>query len=391
MIKRHRSRNMLFNIGLALIGLLGVALGVRPVAWATDDAPISPLAAPAPAAITAASLHNPGFDNHDWYFFGVDRYDPSYPSGPGGSGKPLLPDDDNNTGNTIPESELQDWRLWYMRDYPLVQTFSEAVVVHSGESVVVRTYDGTNHLGGIYQMIYDTVPCAEYQFTMYALSKPDSGSPAAALQVGIDRVGWHPDPNTDPAVPGAFPSTTVWGAAQDFKYPTFGQVSVTAEALDDQIAAYTYASTTGGRSHAIVWDSGAFQDVTPGSIFDPETDALNPAGISSGPTASTTSTTAQISWQSSSAAISQVFYRLQSTSTTPPPTEPLTHTIYLPFIAAYQPWAATELIKTASASHVVDLAGLTPNSTYEYIVVSRGVSGEQCVTWSKQATFSTQP
>jgi len=378
MVKGHRSRKMLFSIGLALTGLLSVALGVRPVARATDDAPVSPLTAPAPATITGASLHNPSFDNHLWYEFN-DRYHTWY----AGS---WVPDDDTVNGP-------QNWRLWYMRGTPLIKSFAESSIVHSvAESVAMRSYDGNTLQGGLYQIIYNTTPCLQYRFDMYALTRPDAGvSQAATLKVGIDQAGWHTDPAVDPAVPGAFPDTTVWGTSQDYKYPNFGPLTVTAEALASTLTVFSYAEAQGGPLHAIVWDTGLFQDVTPGSIFDPETDALNPAGISSGPTASTTSTTAHISWQSSSAAISQVFYRLQSTSTTPPPTEPLTYTIYLPFIAAYKPWVATALIKTADSAHVVDLADLLPNSTYEYIVVSRGVSGEQCVTWSKQDIFSTQP
>jgi hypothetical protein len=335
-----------------------------------------------------ASLHNPGFDNHDWYFF-HDRYDPSYPPGPDGM-KPLLPDDDNNLGNNIPENILQDWRLWYMRNTPLIQTFAEASLAQSVEAVAVRTYNGDVHQGGLYQVIYDTAPCLVYQFQMQGRSQPDPGeNPYSTLMVGIDRVGWHPDSEVDPAVPGAFPGTTVWGTAHDYKR-TYGPLSVTAEALATKISVFTYAYALGGRRHAILWDTGSFQDVTPAMIHDP-LDLPAPGGTSV-PGVTAGSTSASITWNTTYAALGQVYYRLVAGPTISP-TTPLTYTVYLPFIGRNfggNPWQASALNKTPTTSHAATLIGLQPGSTYAFIAVSRGLSGGQCVTWvSEEYEFIT--
>ncbi len=353
---------------------------------------------PNPAVVSAlsdqASLHNPGFDNHDWYYF-HERYDSTYPDGPGGSGKPILPDDDNNNPDQIPADQLQDWRLWYMRNTPLVQTFDESNIVHSAQSVAIRTHDGDVHQGGLYQVIYDTTPCRLYTFQIYGRSQPDPGeNPYSSLRAGIDKAGWHPDSATDPAVPEAFPSTTVWGEAHDYKR-TFGSLSVTAEAEADHIVVYTYADARGGRRHAIIWDTGSFQDVTPPDLLsDPDNPSGDASGISSGPNVTPdSSTSATVSWNTSGEALGQVYYRLISTPFTPvSPTETLSYTVYLPLISrAPGPWLSTSLQGEASISaHSKLISDLQPGGTYEYIVASRGLSGGQCVTWvSEKKEFTT--
>ncbi len=343
-----------------------------------------------------ATLHNPSFDNHDWYFFGADRY-LGYPDGPNSSGKPIVPDDDNNVSNNIPLNIRQDWRIWYMRNTPLIQSFVENTIKVSGESVAMRTFDGNIHQAGLYQMIYTTTPCLTYNFQMYGLSKPDSsiGSPAAELKVGIDVVGWHPNTESspsDPAVPGAFPITTIWGPSHDYK-GNFGVLTVTAEARANKLAVYSYAYTTGGRAHAIVWDSGSFADVTPATLLEP-TAPPAASGISN-PTVVTASTGVTLTWTTPNSAIDQVFYHLLYCGevTTPvTPTESMTYTVYLPAVSRMTPWLYTTLNKTATANHTVKLTGLSPNCTYEYILASRGVAGDSCVLWSSdKLTFKTAP
>jgi hypothetical protein len=382
--------NALLSIGLALLSIVA-GISTQSVIAANEDPPVSPLAMPEIENMpTAASLHNPTFDNHDWYFF-HERYDSSYPPGPGGTMKPILPDDDDNLSNNIPPNIIQDWRLWYMRNTPLIQTFVEDVIVREVESVAMRTYDGDVHYAGLYQPIYEATPCLTYQFQMYVMSKPNLGSPAATLRVGIDQVGWHPDSANDPAVPGAFPATTVWGPAQDFKYPNWGQVSVTAEAHSTSITVFTSAQTTGGRQHGIVWDSGSFQEVTPEKIVDPA-QLPTPSGIFN-LSAIPGRDAATVTWTTAGPAVSQVFYRITSGSV--PPEYP--NKLYLPMVigsgtGVSAEWVASPLIKTANTGHSVTLSGLQPGRTYEYVAVSRGLSGSECTTWvSPVQSFTTSP
>ncbi len=364
---------------IALVALLSTAPHL-PAHAQGQTTPPDPQAKTSPAG--SASLHNPTFDNHDWYEFNR-RYQSAYPAGS------WLPDDDNNLNDDIPESSRQDWRLWFQNGTDIVETDPEQVYAHSIEGVQIRPYGGGHQLAGLYQVIYNTTPCLVYQFQMYGQSRPEGGDTWAVLQVGIDQVGWHPDSTNDPAV-HAFPSTTVWGPSHDYKW-TYGPLTVTAEALNTQITVFTYADSPGGRSHRILWDTGSFQDVTPAMIHDPD-NLPSPGGISN-LSVTPGSTTAQVTWTTAEAALGQVYYRKLPTPGSPP-TGTVIFQVYLPLVARSGgvTWQATPLNKTPTTSHSETITGLEPDSTYAYIVVSRGLSGGQCVTWvSSEQQFTTTP
>ena len=326
-------------------------------------------------ALAGASLHNPGFDNHKWYEFN-DRYGTWL-------AKSWVPDDDTVGGP-------QDWRIWYLAGKDIIKTGVEDTLVQSVEAVWMRTYGSGALLGGLYQVVYDTTPCLTYEFTMYGQARPTEGDDSlSTLQVGIDRAGWHPDTANDPAVHGSFPSTTVWGTSHKYEF-SYGLLSVTAEAWADEITVYTYADATGGTSHAVLWDTGSFADVTPDMIHDPD-DLPSPGGISNIGESNITSNSARITWTTANDALGQVYYRLVPSGGTPPT---YLNKIYLPLISCddCSAWQATALNKTPTTSHTADLTGLESGSDYEYIIVSRGLSGDQCETWrSATGSFITAP
>ncbi|MFN3762730.1 MAG: hypothetical protein ACK4WK_05935, partial [Anaerolineae bacterium] len=218
---------------LAVLAVLLVSSGLSRAETPTPPADV--------IAAGTASLHNPGFDNHDWYEFHL-RYQSTYPTGA------WLPDEDNNTNNNIPDSIRQDWRLWFLDGTDVVKPDPEKTIVHAGaEALPLRTYsDLRKFLAGIYQPIYAATPCLVYGFQIYAQSRPEGSDDVLyALQVGIDRVGWHPNSYTDPAVHGSFPTTTVWGPAQKYQW-SYGPLTVTAEAWNTKITVFTYADASGG-------------------------------------------------------------------------------------------------------------------------------------------------
>lgn len=373
------------SIGTVFV-LVALIVGAPASLPATAQEVAPPNAASVNTPAAAASLHNPGFDNGDWYEFDL-RYQLAYPSGA------WLPDDDNNVANNIPENVRQDWRLWFLDGRDIVETDPEKVYVHSPiEAVQIRTYGERSHLAGIYQVIYNATPCLTYGFQMYAQSRPEgSGDSLTALQVGIDRVGWHPNSATDPAVHGSFPSTTVWGPAHNEYIWYYGPLTVTAEALGTTIAVFTYADANGGRSHRILWDSGSFWETTPGLIPDPDNPPVAAIGSV---TVITSATSATLIWTTPVAALGQVYYRLISGPSTPiSPTAPYSYSIYLPLInRSPAPWSWTALNKVPATEHFEAISDLQRGSTYEYIVASRGPVGEQCVTWvSERRTFTTAP
>jgi hypothetical protein len=370
--------NLLLSAGLALLGFTVVLFGARTVADATD----SPLAISRTgldsAAPTEASLHNPTFDNQIWYEFKL-RYQSAYPFGS------WLPDDDTPGGP-------QDWRLWFLDGTAIIESDPEKTFAHLGSNrgVQMRPYDWgkENHqVAGLYQVVYDATPCLVYEFQMYGQSRPEDEYRDAVLKVGIDQVGWHPDSKQDPAVHGDFPSTTVWGPSHDYKF-TYNPLTVTAEALNSQITVFTYADAPGGRFHRVLWDTGSFQDVTPEMIHDPYNLPF-PSGIFS-LSESVGRTSATINWTTANEALGQVYYRLLSSEVT---SHTYTNTVYLPMVissGSHMVWQATPLERPPTTTHSQSLSNLEPGSSYEYIVVSRGLSGGQCVTWvSEKQTLTT--
>ncbi len=327
---------------------------------------------------STASLHNPTFDNHDWYEFN-DRYGNWLPGS-------WLPDDDNNKDDDIPLSRRQDWRLWYQQGTAILEYDSENKKADHDQGIQMRTYDWDTSLpqeGGVYQVVYGTVPCLEYRFAMKAQGRPEEpGDALHGLKAGIARDGWHLSTN-DPAV-SSFPSTVKWGATKMYQN-SYGEIAVTAEAWADRITVFTYGKSVGGRTSRILWDTGSFAEVTPARIYDPESYS-SPSGIFGLADSIDGSGNVLIQWTTSQGAISQIYYRRTSGQSVEP-TEPMSYTVYLPLVANGPEWQATALNKTSRTSHSFTLSGLAEGE-YEYIVVSKGYTGgSACQTWVAKGDF----
>jgi hypothetical protein len=370
----RRSR-LLVGFGTALIIIVVAGFSARSIAGATDS-PLAPARAANAAAPNAPTLHNPNYDNHIWYWFD-ERYDESYPKGV------MLP-----AGNTF--DDPQDWRLWFLHETDLVYANPSTAAAHSGrESVQFRNIDADGRqVAGIYQVVPGATPCRVYQFQIYGLSRQKEPLDFLSdMKAGIEPTIWEPDPMR-PAI-HTWPTTMVFGDSHLYT-GEFGPLTATAEALYEKITVFSYADASGGNSHKIHWDSTSLVDVTPARIADP-TNLPTPGGINN-LTESASSTSATVSWTTNGAAIGQVYYRPKPSEEPPPPTDTLTYTLYLPMVigGSSMDWQATPLDETAFTSHNVILTNLSPGVTYEYAVVSRGVSGSQCITWaSEKRTFTT--
>jgi hypothetical protein len=361
-----------WQLGLSMIvlsSLLGMGSGVAVTAQQEDPPVVI-------ASLATPALKNAGFDNHDWYEFN-NRYG-NYLTGS------WLPDDDDNLYDNIPLETRQDWRVWFMDGWGIPEVDPEQVYIDYSEAVQIRTYGAGSLLGGIYQPIYGVTPCLWYEFSMKGESRPEETSDnLIALQVGIDRVGWIL-PTNDPAVHGSFPSTTVWSTAQQYQWE-YGTLSVSTEAWANKLTVYTYAHADGGRSHRILWDTGSFQEVTPATIYDPLSYAST-GGVSA-VSATPGINSALVSWNTTDSGIGQVFYHEKSGPAAPPST-PMSYTVFLPLIVGPENWSYSTVDKTAATAHYVTLTNLKSGYTYEYFVVSRGLSGNQCVNWvSEKKTF----
>ncbi len=378
-----------FNLLVSLIALVGMLSGVSLASVIAE--PGGGGAGGAAAELNAVpALHNPRFDNQDWYEF-KDRYG-NYLAGS------WLPDDDNNKPDTIPLETRQDWRVWYLQGRDVLEVDPEAVYAHQGEAVQMRAYGDSwnsgSHFGGLYQPVYNVIPCLHYKFTMYGQARyepPSNQIPnpmptdwVNAMQVGIDPTGWALSTN-DPAVHGSFPATTVWGASAKY-YWNYGQLSVTAEAHNTKITVFTYADATGGRASRVLWDIGALEEATPALIYDPA--AYSPGSGITGLGAFASGGNATITWNSP-AGISQVFYRIKSGGSGQP-TEPMSYTVYLPLVINGDNWQYSLVDKTASTTHNFVLTGLR-SGMYEYFVVTRGLSGDQCANWVSEKREFVMP
>lgn len=363
---------LLFSIGLALIGVMVLGFGARAVTSSTDSPFAGPAAAPGVAAPAEASLHNAGFDNHIWYWF-HERHDYGRNLVPDS----FVPDDDTSNGP-------QQWWLWFHDGTVPILTWASTELHQGNKAVKGRTYWDGGLQAGLFQIVNGATPCLTYEFQMYGKAKLNEATDVLhALKVGIDRGGFRP---ATWAVNG-FPSTTVWGTSHPEYINIYGPLSVSAEAWNSSISVYTYAEADGGQSVDFLWDTGSFQEVTPEMIHDPD-DLPTPGGINVLPPI-VYDTAAIIDWTTATEALGQVYYRQVSPGG---PTPSYTNTVFLPIVVgtASHEWLATPLIKTPSTAHSATLTGLVPGKSYEYVVVSRGLSGGQCVTRVSSAdTFTT--
>jgi hypothetical protein len=331
---------------IILIVLVTLVLFVSSAFVYAGRAPVPPN--PEGAVIADPSLHNPNLDSGVWYRFDR-RYLRAYPSGswvPGGD----------------TEEDPQDWRLWYLHGMSLIECDPNTEHVHSGtESAKLRPYDDRGpeidrQIAGLYQVIANTTPCINYRFQMYSWSRQEEPDDTlAALQVGIERSGWHPDTLNDPAV-YQWPDTMVWGVAYQYT-AGYGPLVVTAEALNTQIAVFTYADADGGSSNKIHWDTGSLE-VVPRTdhLIDASQPLPSPSGGIYNIGVDAPTNEASISWDTGAiSTYGQVLYRLLGSST----------------------WQYSSLHEWGTV-HQIELAGLQYGATYEYVVVSYGYIEGTC-------------
>jgi hypothetical protein len=387
-----------FLLSAALVVSLGVMAILAPIVSYAHVEQGQVAAPPAPAdagAVTdGPSLHNPTFDNGYWYEFNK-RHDPTYPDGV------WLPDGNWYTPPEDPpaQRDIQDWRLWFKHGTDIVLSNANDDHVHSGTHSVMMWTPGdfAHQVAGIYQLIENTTPCFTYKFQMYGYSRQKEASDNLNdMKVGIEQKGWLLNPDHAPAVQDAdWPATMVWGTSHPEYESGFGLLEVSAEALDTQITVFTYADAVDGSSSKIHWDTGSLQEIPLTELIsDPENPGGDDSGIIFGPDVTASDTSVRVEWNTSGMALSQVFYRLASSPSTPiSPTGTLLFAIYLPLVRrGPNVWSWTALDLTPKTSHLAIISGLLPGRTYEYYVVSRGasISGDACVNWvSARKKFTT--
>ena len=273
---------------------------------------------------------------------------------------------------------------------------------------------GGPYIAGVYQPVSVTA-CAIYRFEAYNRNDADNYHP----KVGIDPTGWRlpVQPGSDPLMncppdgmskcpkpildsPNDFPSTMVWSPEFDHPGMTWASQSVAAEAVSTTISVWTYVAPdeAGIPSRSTYWDYASLVQVAPETLL-PDKRIPEPDGKLSTPTYTSTLTTALIRWTTSQPAFSQVYYKqglAPTVSPCPPGSACLVHSIYLPIVGRGPAQVGEFSFKTVptltpASNQSVMLTGLEPDTTYDYVVVSRWLENGACnSSASAIGAFTTQ-
>jgi hypothetical protein len=251
---------------------------------------------------------------------------------------------------------------------------------------------GGPYIAGVWQPV-QVMPCLNYQFAGYVRTD----APGYRPKVGIDPTGWrvppkdNPDPGLDYDCPPTgsslcprdhfsyesdMPTSTVWSAPYPYDPPTptwRGPLSITTEALSTTVTVWTYAAPDKAGSQSTYWDYMSLYQVPPpsGRIIG---DGTFPAsdGTIQNAISSTTAVRANLSWQTTGPALTQVLYHYAGSadSTTLPPVASVA--------SSYE--FSTTVDYDATTAHSARLPNLRPQSAYDYAILSRKLVGNSCQT-----------
>ncbi len=257
---------------------------------------------------------------------------------------------------------------------------------------------GAPYIAGIYQPVTQgVVPCTLYTFEIW--NRNDSHLYNA--KVGIDVTGWiitrlgtsgpancPPDGQSvcpDPYIE-SFPSSVIWSPESGHAAYTWAPLRVTAEAATSKISVWTYAAPDPGQiSHSTYWDYGSLvQTPFPGDRL-PAPTSWAPTGFVYNVNATPDlNNNVVVSWQTPSNASTQVWYAIYPPAPTIASTDSLTHTAYLPMIAAQRAPNAftfmTTLDTTPKTWHQVVIPAVPADHRLVLLALSRRPIGQACTT-----------
>jgi hypothetical protein len=254
-------------------------------------------------------------------------------------------------------------------------------------------------VAGVYQSV-NVATCGLYQFQAYNRNDALNYRP----KVGIDPTGevlppyippdgddlprdCPPDghskcPNPGLSDPSKLPSHIQWSDPVNPPAYTWTPISVSAEARASTISVWTYAAPSTDGSQSTYWDHASLVQVLPasGALIDPGT-LPSADGTILNVVTSTTAIRADLSWQTSQPALTQVLYHYVGVATDPSPPAIVTST------SAFE--LHTPPGTTTPTSHSARLINLAPNSLYDYAILSRKLQGGSCQTSALTGRFST--
>ncbi|MBN1180142.1 MAG: hypothetical protein JXD18_13105 [Anaerolineae bacterium] len=283
------------------------------------------------------------------------------------------------------------WYRWWLRDdipeYDDVRDWRPQR--YDGDHAQIYFRYGATYTAGIYQRVANLQPCAFYQFQMYGRNHSGTGAEHNA-RIGLDPFGRTYNTLDNPRLT-AVPSDIVWSPRKTY-YETWGLHTVTAETRGNALTAITYVSPEPGYGYYdTFWDAGSlFQVSPPGNRFaDPS--SWTPSGFISNVNVSTNGDQVQITWDTSAAASTQVWYNILPV-TTVSVTTPLSYTYYLPLVARSIDFDYETPVSYAPVStHQVVIDGIGADEVVEFVAVSRRLVGDTCYTEVSAVEYSGDP
>ncbi len=290
------------------------------------------------------------------------------------------------------------WERWWIHgtvlpEFDDIKGGREHIRV-DGDHALVYFKWGANYTAGVFQVVHGLTPCRPYELTMYARTHTLAGALPHA-RIGLDPVGQQLTP--DGAVHDPTPlHRTIWSREQTelFKWE---ELSVTAEPLGNSLTAILYASPQPGSTEVhyydTFWDAGALQPVP--YVNERLPAPLRPAGNFIYNVNSITSTEkVTLTWNLQAPGTSQIWYTLITPSTITDTTH-LTHTYYLPIISRFSlnfEHATPVNYNAGSLTRTATLTGFTPGQIINYIIVTRRLVSNTCVTeYAGPYTITTHP
>lgn len=273
-----------------------------------------------------------------------------------------------------------DWRRWWI-DGTILPEFDRT---RGSESYIegdrAQRYHkwGAVYKAGIYQVV-NVTPCVAYELTAWTRNDA-SGNPLPHAKVGIDPTGTElTSSKNSGAIKHGFPPLTVWSQEQT-RLGTWEPLSVTAEALTDQVTAILHAapdqSSNANPFYSTLWDDASLVERPYEDGKLPQPSSWTPTGYIQGLTTDFITPTLSISWTTQSPASTQVLYAVESAPISI--TQPLTYTVYFPIVnqAERRPFLST----VPTESHHVTISGLKTGDIVKFIVLSRRPNTDACTT-----------
>jgi len=287
------------------------------------------------------------------------------------------------------------WHRWWVDDGATVIPEYDDMRPSSGRWPPVSGEHGQVYFkwgyyqAGIYQVVENLTPCVPYEFKMYARSAGNTGTVPHA-KIGLDPqgtaltkgdIGMLDDADANLV---GWPPYMKWSPEQTALF-TWNQLAVKAEPLGTRLTTVAYAFPTYSGPNQpwfdTWWDAGYMTqvDFPNGRLPEPTSWASsllqNVQNVQQGDQL-------VVTWSSTVAASTQVWYYVYPYVEPITVTVPLTYTSYFPVVIQTRTPQATLLNSLPVMLHTasIPITGLEPGDKIEYWVLSRRPATDACVT-----------